>query len=339
MRPSHRRACSRRPEEVIDCGDSDVIGAGGLPQWRDHSESQAGISIRDRGFLLGDAVFDTTRTFQHKPFKLKEYIDRLYDSLAYLRIDPGLTPTEMSDLSMQVLEQNLKLIDDDGELWVTQRVTRGSRVFGLLRGSEVPTVLIECMEIPFQSRAWMFRDGIEVVTPSVRRTPPESISPRVKSHNYLNLILADLEVKTNNPDAFAVTLDINGNLCEGAGSNIFVVKDGSVRTPRLQYVRGGISRATALKLARKLDIDTSEADIDLFDAYTADEIFITSIGLCVCPVSKLNGTLIKGGCVPGAIKKDCKRPTVTWSGWTSSASTRSGLSRRRLRDPCQLSCP
>ncbi len=270
-------------------------------------ESQAGISIRDRGFLLGDAVFDTTRTFSHKPFKLQEHLDRLYDSLAYLRIDPGLSPIEMSDLSMQVLEQNLPLVGDDGELWVTQRVTRGSHVFGLPGGSEVPTVLIECMPIPFESRAWMFRDGIEVVTPSVRRTPPESISPRVKSHNYLNLVLADLEVKTNNPDAFAVLLDINGNLCEGDGSNIFVVKDGSVRTPKGQYVLGGISRATALELARGLDIDIREADIDLFDALTADEIFITSTSLCVCPVSKLNGTLIQGGTVPGVITNKLQR--------------------------------
>ena len=208
-------------------------------------ESQAGISIRDRGFLLGDVVFDTTRTFAHKPFKLKEHVERLYDSLAYLRIAPGLSLTEISDLSMQVLEQNLPLVGDNGELWVTQRITRGSHVFGLPGGSEVPTVLIECMPIPFESRAWMFRDGIEVVTPSVRRTPPESIGPWVKSQNYPNLVLADLEVKTNNPNAFAVCLDVNGNLCESDGSNIFVVKDGAVRTPKGQYALCGISRATA----------------------------------------------------------------------------------------------
>ena len=270
-------------------------------------EKDAGISIRDRGFLLGDAVFDTTRTFSHKPFKLKQHLDRLYDSLAYLRIDPGLSPKEMTDLSMDVLERNLGLVGDEDELWVTQRITRGCRVFGLPGGSEVPTVLIECMQIPFESRAWMFRDGIEVVTPSIRRTPPESISPRVKSHNYLNLVLADLEVKTNNPDAFAVTLDMNGNLCEGDGSNIFVVKDGAIRTPKWQYVLGGISRATAMELARGLDIDIREADIDLFDAYTADEIFITSTSLCVCPVSKLNGTPIEGGNVPGVITDKLQR--------------------------------
>ena len=169
---------------------------------------------------------------------------------------------------------NLGLVNDEDDLWVTQRVTRGCRVFGLPGGSEVPTVLIECMQIPFESRTWMFRDGIEIVTPSVRRTPPECTSPRVKSHNYLNLVLADLEVKTNNPDAFAVTLDMNGNLCEGDGSNVFVVKDGAIRTPKWQYVLGGISRATAMELAHELEIDMREDDIDLFDAYTADEIFI-----------------------------------------------------------------
>ena len=120
-------------------------------------------------------------------------------------------------------------------------------------------------------------------------------------NNYINLVLADLEVKGQNPDAMAITLDINGNLCEGMGSNIVIVKDGAVLTPREQYVLAGISREVTMELAEKEGITVYQKDIDLFDAYTADEVFVTSTSFGVCPVSTVNGTGIGTGQVPGPI--------------------------------------
>ncbi len=90
------------------------------------------------------------------------------------------------------------------------------------------------------------------MTPSVRRTPPEAQTPRAKSHNYLNLVMGDLEVRAQNPVAWAVLLDMNGNLCEGLGSNIFLVQDGELLTPRAKFVLPGVSRATVIELAAKL---------------------------------------------------------------------------------------
>src|SRR5207302_1846966 len=84
--------------------------------------------------------------------------------------------------------------------------------------------------LPLRERAKHFRDGIDVVTPSLRRTPPDSLSPRAKMHQYLNLVLADREVKAQQPHAWAVLLDVNGNLSEGQGSNIFLVRDGGLLT-------------------------------------------------------------------------------------------------------------
>lgn len=261
-------------------------------------ESQAKVSIRDRGFVYGDAVFDTTRTFGGRIFKLKEHLDRLYNSLKYMRIDPGLTKDQMADLTMQVLNANLPLLDPQDDYWVTQRVTRGVRGE---EGQQRPTVVIECTPLPFKARARYYRDGLPVVTPSIRRTPPESVSPRAKVHNYINLVLAELEVKAQAPDAWAILLDTNGNLSEGIGSNFFVVKNGVVMTPREQYVLGGISRQTVIELAQELSIEVREADIDLFDAYTADEAFVTSTSFCICPVSTLNGAAIGDGKVPGPV--------------------------------------
>ena len=126
-------------------------------------------------------------------------------------------------------------------------------------------------------------------------------------HNYINLVLADLEVKGQNPDAMAITLDINGNLCEGMGSNIFIVKDGAVLTPREQYVLAGISRDVTIELAEKEGITVDQKDIDLFDAYTADEVFVTSTSFCVCAVSTVNGTRIGAGKVPGPLTQQLQQ--------------------------------
>src|SRR6185503_16482519 len=95
-----------------------------------------------------------------------------------------------------------------------------------------------------------------------------------KTHNYLNLILADREVKRANPDAWSVLLDEHGNLCEGVGSNIFVVRGGRVYTPREQYVLPGVSRRTAMEMAAQLGIPCEERDLDVYDAVTAAVVFV-----------------------------------------------------------------
>ena len=260
-------------------------------------ESQAVVSIRDRGFVQGDAVFDTTRTFGGKIFKLTEHLERFYDSLKYMRIEPGISQQQMRSLTMQVLEANMPLLGEDDDYWVTQRVTRGVRT----DAGTKPTVIIECTPLPFAARAKYYRDGLPVVTPSIRRTPPESISPRAKVHNYINLILAEQEAKAHNPDAWPILLDTNGNIAEGPGSNFFVVKDGRVVTPKEQNVLAGISRRTAIELAQELGMEVQEADIDLFDAYTADEAFVTSTSFCICPVGSVNGSVIGSDGVPGPV--------------------------------------
>jgi branched-chain amino acid aminotransferase len=153
-------------------------------------------------------------------------------------------------------------------------------------------VVLECNPLPFTKRAKLFKDGIKVMVPSHRRTPPDSLTPRAKTHNYLNLIVADQEVQSIDPEAWAVLLDVNGNLCEGLGSNIFIVRDREILTPREKFVLPGVSRQTAIDLAREEGFSLREADIDLYDAYNADEVFLTSTSLCICPVTKVNGVAI-----------------------------------------------
>jgi branched-chain amino acid aminotransferase len=266
-------------------------------------EREVLVPFRDRGFKYGDAVFDTTRTFGHRVFKLAEHVERLYRSLRYLRIDAGLTPPAMVQITEEVLRRNLPLLEPDEDYWVTQRVSRGvDAAHHDVWPRQGATVIVECVPLPLRERAALYRDGIRVMTPSVRRTPPAALSPRVKTHNYLNLIAGDLEVRAQDPGAWAVLLDTAGNLGEGLGSNIFLVQRGSLLTPREQTVLSGISRETVIDLAREAGLTVIERDLDLYDAYNADEAFLTSTSLCICPVATVNGARI-GAARPGPITR------------------------------------
>ena len=265
-------------------------------------ESKVMIPFRDQGFLRGDAVFDMTRSFNGKAFRTEEHVARLYRSLKYLDIDPGLSQAEMATVSEEVLARNRHLLGPGEDYWLAQRISRGvSRVPGDNWDHYGPNVIVDCVPLPLRERAKHFRDGIDVVTPSLRRTPPDSLSPRAKMHQYLNLVLADREVKAQNPDAWAVLLDVNGNLAEGQGSNIFLVRDGRLTTPRERFVLPGVSRQATIDLARQLGIPFAEQDLDHYDAYTADECFLTSTSLCICGVRSLNGRTFGAGRVPGPV--------------------------------------
>ena len=265
-------------------------------------ESDVLIPFRDRGFMAGDAAFDTARTFNHRIFKLKEHIDRLYRSLRYLQIDPQLPPKQLTEITEEVVARNLHLIDTDEDYWVSQRISRGlNSADRSPQTKSGPTVIVECAPLPLKSRARLYRDGIDVIVPAIRRSAPDMLSPRAKTHNYLNLVMGDLEAKAADPEAWAVLLDANGNLCEGTGSNIFIVRAGTVMTPRERFVLPGISRETVIELAREIGQPLAEADIDLYDAYTADEAFLTSTSLCICPVRSINGRHVGVDAMPGPV--------------------------------------
>ncbi|MEM7407445.1 MAG: aminotransferase class IV [Pseudomonadota bacterium] len=265
-------------------------------------ESQVTVSFRDRGFKYGEAVFDTARTVRHQPFRLHDHVQRLYRSMKYLSMDSGLTPDEMVARSEEVLAANLHLLGEDDDYWLFQRVTPGTGDSFANEGPTEPTVIIECTPLPFAARAPLFRDGVKVEIPATRRTPPDAQSPRAKTHNYLNLLLADREVRARDPLGWAILLDHNGNLAEGLGSNIFFVRDGELLTPKARYVLPGISREVVIEIAGKLGMPVHETDIDMFDVFTADECFLTSTSLCMVPVATVNGRGLGSG-VPGPVTR------------------------------------
>lgn len=256
-------------------------------------ESEVRIPFRDSSWVYGDGGFDMTRSFGHRLFKVKEHVDRLYRSLKYLRIDPGFGPQKMCALTEELFERNRHLLGPDDDYWVGQRISRGVKK---TEGDNIdyhgPNIVLECSPLPLVQRAKLFKEGIRVLVPSHRRVPPDSLTPRAKTHNYLNLIVANQEVQSIDPEAWAVLLDVNGNLAEGMGSNIFIVRGDEVLTPREKFVLPGVSRQTVIDLARGEGLAMRETDVDLYDAYNADEVFLTSTSLCICPATQVNGVKI-----------------------------------------------
>jgi branched-chain amino acid aminotransferase len=267
-------------------------------------EGQVMVPYRDRSFKMGDGCFDMTRTFDGRIFRLREHVERLYRSLAYLGIDPGLRPEEMLAITEQVVADNEPLRAAAGDWWVGQRISRGVDAIGDEGWEHTgPQVIVDCTPLPLRARARLFRDGIDVVVPSTRRAGPSVLSPRAKTHNYLNLVVADREVKARAPEAWSVLLDEHGNLCEGIGSNVFLVRGGRLLTPQERYVLPGVSRQMAIDLAGRLGIPFEARDLDVYDGLTADEMFLTSTSLCLCPVRSFNGRPVGGGGVPGPVTR------------------------------------
>ena len=266
--------------------------------------SQAAVSVFDRGVRRGDAVFDTARTFRHRPYRLRQHLERLYRSLKYIRLDPGITLKEMEANSLRVLEHNLPLLKPGEDTWITQIVSRGG-----LRNPGAPTVVILTEPVLFRSFARFHKLGVPLITPVIRHTPPQSVDARVKTTSRMNLVLAELEAQERDPDALALLLDLEGNVTEYTSGNFFMVRDGGLMTAYGHHVLGGISRDVVIELAGDLGIPCRETTITPYDVYHADEAFITSTSKCILPVRSLNGIRI-GKVIPGAVTK---RLLEAWS--------------------------
>jgi branched-chain amino acid aminotransferase len=270
-------------------------------------QSQCTLAMDDRGFRVGDAVFEVQRTFNGNIFGLDRHLDRLYRSLKITRMDPGLTQEEMADISQEAIKRNWHQVPEGGDLNVRQVVTRG-------RGFSVtdkvpPTVYIAAYGLNFNRFAHVFDEGCHVVFARTRSYHPDSLDPKVKHTSRMNFVLAELEASDVDPKAWPVLLDLDGNISEGTGFNFWIVTDGVLRTSGDRAILQGISRDTILDLAKELDIPVVQEDLQLYDAYTADEAFVSGTSSCLLPVNKLDNRPLDGD-VPGPL---VKRLLAAWS--------------------------
>lgn len=275
------------------------------------AEADAKISIFDSAIMLADTVTESTRTFRHKPFKLEQHIERLYQSLKLTRIDPGMSAEDMLRTTLEVFEANEHNYGPDDDCWIVHNISRGLAIAGadptVQAGSATVMIFTQFMDLKPWAR--FYTEGCHGVTPVSRMVPSQSLDPRIKNRSRLAYTLAEMEVKQVDPAAQSVILDMNGHVAENKGGNIFCVTNGVLRTPSTVNCLAGVSRATALELARKLGIPTEETALLPYDLATADEMFFTSTPYCIMPSTKFNNLTVGDGQV-GPITK---RLLEAWS--------------------------
>jgi branched-chain amino acid aminotransferase len=263
------------------------------------------IDPGDRGFTMGDTVFDVERTFDGTLFKLDEHMDRLYRSLAYFRIDPGLSQDEMADVTKELVRRNEDQRAAVGDYSVRQIVTRGipsDASQGGMTENLHPTVMNFVSPLHFSVYAHYYETGASVVFPSIRSYSSSSLDPKAKHYSRGNFVHAQIQAADLDPDAYPVLLDQDGNISENIGGNFFLVTDGAIRTPKDSSILQGISRQTVLQLGAQLGIPVIEEDLQPYDAYTADEAFLSTSSYQVLPVATIDKRHVKQE-VPGPITK------------------------------------
>jgi branched-chain amino acid aminotransferase len=278
-------------------------------------ESEAKISIYDSALMFGDMVFEMTRSFNKKQFKLQEHLKRLYAGIIILRIPLKMSMDEMERLCYRVIDKNNPLFDDDDEHRLMINVSRGplaiySHVFG---GKIEPTVVIADFPLKWTvvGMGKLFDTGINAVIPSQRAIPAHLIDPKIKNRSRIHYQMANIEASQyKGENNWALLLDPDGFIAEGTGDNFFIVKDGVIITPEGRNVLRGISRAYIFELAEQLNLKCIEKNIEPYDVYVADEAFMTGTPFCMLPVTSLNGIRIGGGKMGGITKTILNK----WSG-------------------------
>lgn len=266
-------------------------------------KEQAVVSVYDHGLLYGDGVFEGIRVYSNRVFKLEEHIARLYESARAIRLTIPMTQADMIRAVNETVAVN-QLPNGDG--YIRLVITRGAGSLGLdIRRTSNPQVIIIVDTISLYPEE-MYEQGMAIITASTIRNHPAAVSPRIKSLNYLNNILAKIE-GTDAGFQEALMLNHKGDVAECTGDNIFIVKNGVLKTPPTDAgILEGVTRNVVMELARAAGIPVEEPTLQRHDLYVADECFLTGTAAEVIPVVKLDGRPIGEG-TPGPITRQLRR--------------------------------
>ena len=265
-------------------------------QWLGSEDAR--ISVFDHGLLYGDGVFEGMRVYDGRVFRLQEHLERLYDSAQAIRLDIPLARPEMEQVTLEGIRRaGLR----DG--YLRHVVTRGVGDLGFdpRKCSKATTFII------FDTiRLWpqeFYERGLRVVTASTPIPHRESLSPRVKSLNYLPHILAKLEGIEAGADE-VLMLDSAGSVAEGSGQNLFIVKHRVIRTPPAHAgILRGVTRDAIIEIAREAGYDVREEMLNRYDVYTAHEAFFSGTAAEVVYIRQVDGRVIGDGAI-GPVTRD-----------------------------------
>jgi len=267
-----------------------------------YDKENAKISVFDHGLLYGDGVFEGIRSYNRRIFKLKEHIDRLFESAQSIMLKITLTKEQLTKAVVETLKANQ--LDD---AYIRLVVSRGEGDLGLdpRKCNKGSTVIIIADKIALYPEK-LYKEGLTIVTVPTVRNLLEALNPQIKSLNYLNNILAKIEATNVGCDE-AIMLDSLGYVAECTGDNIFVVKNGQLYTPpQCMGTLRGITRDSILELARKNRIGAHEHVITRHEVYISDECFLTGTAAEIIPVVKVDGRVIGKG-KPGALTASLRK--------------------------------
>lgn len=258
-------------------------------------KDEATINVYDHGLLYGDGVFEGIRVYGGKVFLHQEHIARLYESALAIRLPIPMSTSEMIDAVNMTVKEN-GIVDG----YIRLVVTRGGGSLGLdIRKTSNPQVIIIADTITLYPKE-IYENGMKLITASTIRNHPGALSARIKSLNYLNNILAKIEgIDAGSPEA--LMLNHKGEVAECSGDNIFIVKDGVLKTPGPDAgILEGLTRNAVMQIARESGYEVKERVLLRHDIYIADECFLTGSAAEVVPVVSLDGRDIGEG-APGPI--------------------------------------
>ncbi len=277
-------------QQILINVDGEILGA-----------DAAVVSAMDHGFLYGDSAYETLRTYHRRPFLIVPHLERLERSLERIFLEPPRTRAELEREVTRTIAAHGEAHGTQGDVAIRLVVTRGPGPIGLdLSRCLSPRFLIYAFPARIVPEEHI-RDGISVVVSHIRRNHPSALDPGIKSGNFLNNILAYRDAREAGAQE-AILLSADGHVAEGTTSNIFTVSRGTVVTPGTFGILEGITRAVAIELARADGVEVEERDVQVEELLGADEVFITSSGRGIVPVTLVNRLRIGDG-RPGRVTR------------------------------------
>jgi branched-chain amino acid aminotransferase len=262
-----------------------------------YDKADAKISVYDHGLLYGDGVFEGIRVYDGKVFRLKEHVDRLFESARAIKLEIPLSREQMTRAIQDTVAANEKR---NG--YIRPIITRGAGTLGLdPRKTSDPQVIIIVDDIALYPPE-LYESGLEIATVATIRNHPAALNPRIKSLNYLNNIMAKIE-GIQQGCLESLMLNHKGEIAECSGDNIFLAKAGVLYTPPIDAgILKGITRDVVLELARDAKLRVEETALTRHDVFVADECFLTGTAAEIIPVVKCDGRVIGNG-KPGPITR------------------------------------
>ncbi|HLD80430.1 MAG TPA: branched-chain-amino-acid transaminase [archaeon] len=266
-------------------------------------KSKASVSVYDHGFLYGDGVFEGIRIYSKRIFRLKEHLDRLWDSAQSIELEIPLSRERLTEVMVELAKRNGL---ENG--YYRPVVSRGKGDLGINpKKCIMPTVVVIADKIQLYPEEF-YEKGLSVVVAKTRRTPSECVSPNLKVTNYVNNILAVLEGNKSGAQE-VIMLDTRGFLSEASADNVFLVKDNVVLTPGRENILVGVTRLTVMEICRAQSIKVEERRLSLEDLFSADEVFLTGTGAEIVPVTRIDGKTVANG-LPGPVTRRIREEFV-----------------------------